>query len=91
MFADGFSFSEEWEDSDTVIYVEGGALYVHKAILTLSSPVFRKMLSSDFIEKATHTIELPGKKKSRIVELLTHIYPYPPEFSGEKFARKYSI
>ena len=39
------------------------------------SPVFEKMFISDFKEKNSGEIELPGKKASEIKELLQIMYP----------------
>ena len=75
-------FSKEWMDSDTVIYVEDEPLYVHKAVLILQSPVFKKMLCSEFKERAEQKVVLPGKSKASVIEMLTHIYPHPPKFTG---------
>ena len=83
MMKQAFNFSKEWDDSDAVILVENESLHVHKSILAISSPVFKKMFSSDFKEGATNVILLPGKTKQQIIEMLSHIYPYPENFSGK--------
>ena len=69
-------FSKRWKMSDLVLVVEERKLYVHKAILAISSPVFEIMMSSDFKEKNAKEIPLPGKKVEEIEDLLRAIYPY---------------
>ena len=62
--------------SDLVLLVEERKVYVHKAILAISSPVFETMMSSNFKEKNAKEIPLPGKKVEEIEDLLRAIYPY---------------
>ena len=71
------SFSEPWDYSDVIIIVEGHRLHVHRSILSMCSPVFRKMLSSDFKEKTSLEINLPGKTVETIREMLRLMYPFP--------------
>lgn len=61
-------FSQPWHFSDVVLSVEGTKFHVHKSTLSMWSPVFEKMFTSDFAEKDAEEIELPGKK-SREVEV----------------------
>jgi len=77
-----YNFLEAWNDSDTVMVVEQERLHVHKAILSMCSPVFRTMLSSDFKEKSSAEIQLPGKKKEHVKEMLVNIYPFPSNITG---------
>lgn len=76
------SFSEPWDLSDAVIIVENERLHVHKSILSLCSPVFKRMLASDFKEVITNEITLPGKRKEKIKEMLRNMYPFPSPVTG---------
>ena len=69
-------FSQPWTISDLVLVVEGKRFHVHRCILSMCSPVFDRMLTSDFKEKNASEIPLPGKKADEIEELLRAIYPY---------------
>ena len=69
-------FSNPWKMSDLVLVVEKKRFHVHRTILSMCSPVFDRMLSSDFKEKTATEIPLPGKKADEIEELLRSIYPY---------------
>ncbi|XP_004207266.1 uncharacterized protein LOC101235149 isoform X1 [Hydra vulgaris] len=98
MYDKPIDFSQQWLDSDTEIFVEDEALHVHKAVLILQSPVFKKMLCSEFKEKVDQRIALPGKTKASVVEMLKQIYPNPPKFNENsdiepllKLAREYQI
>ena len=68
-------FSQPWEQSDLVLLVEGKPLHVHRLILSMSSPVFSRMLRGDFKEKTARSIPLPGKKYDQVREMLLAIYP----------------
>ena len=68
-------FSRPWKSSDLVLKVEHTDFHVHRAVLMVSSPVFEKMLSSDFKEKSAKEIQLPGKNPVEIEQLLQCIYP----------------
>jgi len=74
---DSVNFTEPWNCSDAVIIVEGERLHVHKSILSMCSPVFKTMLSSDFKEGSSSEIKLPGKRKENIKEMLRTVYPFP--------------
>ena len=67
-------FSEPWKCSDVVLVVEDQKFHVHRYILAMWSPVFEKMFTSEFKEKNSCEIPLPGKKASEIKELLLIIY-----------------
>ena len=67
--------SQPWEHSDLVLLVEGQPLHVHRLILSMTSPVFSRMLKGDFKEKTARTIPLPGKKYDQVREMLLAIYP----------------
>ena len=68
-------FSEPWKFSDVVLVVEEQRFHVHRSTLSMWSPVFEKMFTSDFKEKNSEEIPLPGKKASEIKELLQIMYP----------------
>lgn len=68
-------FSEPWMFSDVVLVVGEQKFHVHRFVLAMWSPVFRKMFSSEFKEKNLYEIPLPLKKASEIKELLLIIYP----------------
>ena len=63
-------FSEPWKLSDVVLVVEEQRFHVHRNTLAFWSPVFKRTFSSDFKEKNSDEIPLPGKKASEIKELL---------------------
>ena len=69
-------FSRPWKMSDLVLVVQCKRFHVHRCILSMCSPVFDRMLSSDFREKNALEIPLPGKKAEEIEEMLRAIYPY---------------
>ncbi|KAG8187343.1 hypothetical protein JTE90_011705 [Oedothorax gibbosus] len=47
---------------------------VHKAILVARSPVFRKMLSSDMIEKNTNMVDIPDLDSDTVKRMLHFMY-----------------
>ena len=77
-------FSAPWKFSDVVLVVEGQKFHVHRVILSLWSPVFEKMFTSEFREKSENEIPLPRKKASHIREMLQMIYPSLEEKVVEK-------
>lgn len=68
-------FLEPWKFSDVVLVVEEQRFHVHRSMLAFWSPVFERMFASDFKEKNSDEIPLPGKKASEIKELLQIMYP----------------
>ncbi|XP_062580833.1 BTB and MATH domain-containing protein 38-like [Saccostrea cucullata] len=54
-------FPEDPGITDIALIVEGKKMYTAKSILSIASPVFRAMFSSDFKERNANEIELPGK------------------------------
>ena len=69
-------FTQPWKLSDVVLVVEGEEFHVHRAVLTLCSPVFEKMFMFDeFQEKENEEIPFPDKKANEMKELLQVIYP----------------
>lgn len=69
-------FSQPWHFSDVVLIVEGIKFHVHKSTLSMWSPVFEKMFTSDFAEKDAKEIELPGKTAREIEVLLNIVYTH---------------
>lgn len=69
-------FSQPWHFSDVVLSVEGTKFHVHKSTLSMWSPVFEKMFTSDFAEKDAEEIELPGKKSREVEVLLKIVYTH---------------
>ena len=67
-------FAEPWKLSDVVLVVEEQRFHVHRSTLAFWSPVFERMFTSDFKEKNSDEIPLPGKKASEIKELLQIMY-----------------
>lgn len=67
-------FSEPWKFSDIVLVVEEQKLHVHRSTLAIWSPVFDTMFTSDFKEKNSVEIPLPGKKAKEIKVLLRIMY-----------------
>lgn len=68
-------FSVPWKLSDIVLIVEDQKFHTHRSTLAYWSPVFENMFTSEFKEKNSHEIPLPGKKASEIKELLHVMYP----------------
>ena len=68
-------FAEPWKFSDIVLVVEDQRFHVHRGTLAFWSPVFEKMLSTEFKEKNNDEILLPGKKASEFEVMLHMMYP----------------
>ena len=62
-------------ESDVTLVVEDKKLHVHKAVLSLHSPVFGAMFTADFAEKNAKEIELPGKTYDAMLQFLLQMYP----------------
>ena len=62
-------------ESDVTLVVEDKKLHVHKAVLSLHSPVFGAMFTANFAEKDSKEIELPGKKYDLVMQFLLMMYP----------------
>ncbi|XP_031566424.1 BTB and MATH domain-containing protein 38-like [Actinia tenebrosa] len=71
-----FDFSSPWHFSDVVLVVEDSRFYVHKSTLSMWSPVFEKMFTSEFSERNAEEIPLPGKREKEVEVLLKVIYSY---------------
>ncbi|KXJ05425.1 Kelch-like protein 15, partial [Exaiptasia diaphana] len=67
-------FTSPWHFSDVVLLVEDRKFHVHKAILSMWSPVFERMFSSEFRERSAPEIPLPGKSAKQIDALLNLMY-----------------
>ena len=63
------------EFADVILIVEDRKLYNYRSVLASASPVWNKMLSSDFREKNEIEIPLPEKKFDDVHELLLCITP----------------
>ncbi|XP_060591762.1 BTB and MATH domain-containing protein 38-like [Ruditapes philippinarum] len=70
-----FDFSERTWKEDFALIVEGEKLFVSKVVLALLSPVFNRMIQSDFREKDQTELNLPGKKVREMRDFLRSIYP----------------
>nr|XP_047136165.1 BTB and MATH domain-containing protein 36-like isoform X2 [Hydra vulgaris]XP_047136174.1 BTB and MATH domain-containing protein 36 isoform X2 [Hydra vulgaris] len=78
------SFWEFNKKFDITFLVEGEELYVHRYVLSSSSPVFKVLLESDnFVEKNKRVISLPNKNKENIQEMLNYIYPFGHQISDK--------
>ena len=62
-------------ESDVKLVVEDKELHVHKAVLSVHSPVFGVMFTADFAEKYAKEIPLPGKKYDAMLHFLEMMYP----------------
>ena len=60
---------------DITLLIGEDKLYTSRMILSCASPVWRRLFTSDFKEKSTSEIPLPGKKYSAVLELLLCITP----------------
>ncbi|KAK3699164.1 hypothetical protein QZH41_011864 [Actinostola sp. cb2023] len=67
------AFSSPWHFSDVVLIVEERRFHVHKGTLSMWSPVFETMFTSDFKEKTALEIPLPGKRAGEVEVLLNLI------------------
>jgi hypothetical protein len=68
------NFSSPWHFSDVVLVVKGTEFHVHKSTLSMWSPVFEKMFTSEFLESTAQKIPLPGKRAKEIKVLLNLMY-----------------
>ncbi|KAJ8311526.1 hypothetical protein KUTeg_010881 [Tegillarca granosa] len=82
----GCPFVEEPGITDIALVVEGKKLFVNKFVLAVASPVFKKMFTSEFKEKDTSEVKLPGKKYKDVLEFLMCIYPNIMKSVNCKFA-----
>ena len=77
------NLTEPWDYSDTVLIVEDQRFHVHKAILSMCSPVFRAMFQSNFKEASMTEIPLPSKQADKFYHFLCMIYPFPMQLTGQ--------
>ncbi|KAJ8311533.1 hypothetical protein KUTeg_010888 [Tegillarca granosa] len=68
-------FIEKEGITDIALVVEDEKLYVSKALLSIVSPVFKKMFLSNFKEVDAKELPLPGKKFKDVLEFLKVVYP----------------
>ena len=74
-------YTKPWDHSDITFIVEGQKVYANKTVLSMSSPVMKAMFNSDFREKDTKEIELPGKMLQPFLGLMKIGHP-PNQFKG---------
>ena len=67
-------FSKPWKSTDVVFLVDEQRFYVHRWVLAMWSPVFEKMFTSNFSEKAKTEIPLPYKRSDEFQEMLLMVY-----------------
>ena len=67
-------FKDKWNNSDAIFFVKETNFHVHRQLLSLMSPVFKRMFSSDFREKGQQEIPLPGKKAKVFLSFLLIVY-----------------
>ncbi|XP_068762161.1 kelch repeat and BTB domain-containing protein 4-like isoform X2 [Montipora capricornis] len=94
-------FSKPWHFSDVVLSVEGVKFHVHKSTLSMWSPVFEKMLTSDFLERYAEQIDLPDDNYQFLLELaeeyqIKRVTEFCTEYlsrniDSETFARYYVV
>ncbi|KAL3881854.1 hypothetical protein ACJMK2_028246 [Sinanodonta woodiana] len=65
-----FDFTTKSAWTDLQLKVEDKTLWVPKSFLIVVSPVFRRMYESDFKERKTLVLPLPGKKYEDVLEFL---------------------
>lgn len=70
-----FDFTKPTPFYDIIVNVEEKKLYCNRAFLAIWSPVFDTMFKSNFRERDSMEITLPGKSFEDIKELLAVIYP----------------
>ncbi|KAK3722093.1 hypothetical protein QZH41_019854 [Actinostola sp. cb2023] len=84
-------FSSPWHFSDVVLIVEGQKFHVHKSTLSMWSPVFEKMFTSNFVERKAKEIPLPGKRADEFDVLLRLIYKYSIKTEQKVCASNYEF
>ena len=62
--------------------VEEPLFHVHSVVLSLASPVFERMLQSDFKEGREKIIELPNQNMNDVLILLKILYPMGFKLKG---------
>ena len=67
-------FSKPWKSTDVVFLVDEQRFHVHRWVLAMWSPVFEKMFTSNFSERAKTEIPLPYKRSDEFQEILLMVY-----------------
>ena len=75
-------FSKPWPGSDVTFLIEDKTIYAHKLILSMWSPVMETLFTSDFKEKDTAEIPLPGKNYVDFLELMKAVHPPNKQITG---------
>ena len=78
-------FSKPWPGSDVTFLIENKKIYANKLILSMWSPVMETMFTSDFKEKDTAEIPLPGKNYEDFLELMKAVHPPNKQITGTFF------
>ena len=86
-FTEDNPFSQPWEDRDLTLVVEGQRFHVHRLILTLNSPVFKAMLTSNFKEATIGEITLPEKNANEILGFVKQLHVHKRVEITGKFHR----
>lgn len=86
LIKDSLDFSSPWHLSDVVLVAGDTKLHVHKCILSMWSPVFEAMFTSQFKESTAKEIPLPEKRAEEMEVLLKFIYSSgtKPTVTGER-------
>ena len=76
----GWQNENPFEKGNTFDEVElqfdnGQSLFVSKGFLMYTSPVFDRMLKSEFREKHTNAIKMVGKDFGQVQDLMLHLHP----------------
>ena len=93
MLAEGFYMSPTrscifcWQDTTTLV-VDDREIEVLTAVLMTASEVFKAMITSDFLERKTGRITLPGKSYDGVEFMVNYITSpdYVPIAGNSKFA-----
>jgi hypothetical protein len=68
-------FSQPWNKSDVVLVVGERTFHVHRAILSLQSPVFTTMFNGNFKDATQEKIELKDENCEAMLQFLKLLYP----------------
>ena len=63
-------FTKPWNHSQVAFIVAGQTVYANKTILSMSSPVMKARLESDFKERDANQIELPKQKLKHNLDIV---------------------
>lgn len=67
---DLIDFSKPTIMCDVILVVDNKKLYCNRAILSIWSPVFETMFKSNFKEKESSEINLPGNEISALLSII---------------------